>query len=185
MTRAELLRNVEIVDAAARVRGFAARAEIGDPATDAEIAECESTLGAALPPPYVASLREWNGATIEIFDPETDREEASLPISGTAQIKTSTRVLRELMAEAMHGSAVEAAVLDTMSRLAVIVSRDDINVVLDCGTPSDYRVRYIDLAYALSQFPPEMNVIAASPDEYLEKSIAHLATTLARATYWW
>jgi hypothetical protein len=132
---------------------------------------------------------------IEIYDPESREtgEEivtAQFPILDTKYVVASTRVLREVMAQAMAGSNVAATVDETLSRIVVMVSHDDIYVIFDCGAPGsndppDVNVRYIDLAYALSEFPPAIRTIASSPDDYFEKSLAHLAKTLERETYWW
>jgi NACalpha-BTF3-like transcription factor len=192
MTRVDLSRHVELLDTAARAQGLRARAEVASAATDQDIANCESALAISLPDVYKATLREWNGASIEIYDPESKEtgdevQHAEFVISDTKWIAATTRVLRELIAEAMAGSAVAADVAEAMSRIAVISSRNDINVFLTCdlGTPLDHTVRYVDLAYALGEFPPTTHVIATSPDEYLEKCFAHLAKTLERETYWW
>jgi len=194
MTRVELLRHFDKLKVAALSREFDARIEVGKPATDQEIAKCESALAANLPEPYKTTLREWNGAHIEIYASEDEVDErgdarlhADFVISDTKWIAATTRVLREVIAEAMAGSEVAAEVAEAMSRIAVISARDDIYVFLTCddNEPGDLTVQYIDLAYALSEFPPTMRVVAASPDEYLQRCVAHLSRTLQSGTYWW
>jgi hypothetical protein len=191
MTRAELVRHVQRLDTAAQSKGLCARSELGNPASDEDFSKCESSLAIQLPDSYKASLREWNGASIELYDPDSGEPgyevlHAQFRILDTKWIASTTRVLREIMTEAMEGSAVAIAVKDAMSRVAVIASQDDLNVLITCvpKTPPDLTVRCLDLAYALSERPPTAQVIAASPDQYFEKCFAHLTTTLERETYW-
>ena len=108
-------------------------------------------------------------------------------ISDIRAIIAGTENVRYEMNIAMAGSEVANVVAETMSRIVVIASQDDICVFFSCDerAPGDVSVRCMNLEYGLGKYPPTPDVIAASPDDYLERAFSHLASTLETEIYWW
>jgi hypothetical protein len=192
MTRAELLSNLSKLQEAACAKGLRLDARIGDAATEPEIARLEAALNVILPRPHRELLGQWNGCEVEIREPPgpgvlRGSLQAQWVVLDIDNIIAATDVVRQEMARAMAGSDVADQVAETMSRTVVIVSQDDICIFFACGDKEleELPVRCMNLEYALGEFPPTMQLIATSPDDYFEKCFAQLAKTLETEIYWW
>jgi hypothetical protein len=158
-------------------------------ASESEIAVCESAIGFRLPELYRATLAEWNGCDVEIYEPDGDFGKKSISalfsVLNAKMVAASTRSVRGMVEMATRGSPTADADISAVSRIAVITYHDDVAAFVQCGPESgDSSVAAIDLEYDLAELPLRLPTIASTSDEYLEKCFNHLAKTLETEIFW-
>jgi hypothetical protein len=165
--------------------------EIGPPATLAELAQCEQRAGARIPEEYKSSLLGWNGCTVRVVEPlseDPSREvlRADFMLPDTKQLASTSRGIRPFAETVMFGHKLADLVAGVMSRAITITFHDDVAVLLNANPAGldDGLVRWVDMAYLGDDSLLPFEVIADSPDDYIEKCFSHLARTLKTEIYW-
>ena len=192
MTHGELTARLRELEATARVRGMRAKWMIGEPATAQAIDACQSSLGFDFPAALLEQVRQWDGFVVELYQQREPGGDAD-PLRGSFQfldtrlIAAWTLHVRKQLSTAMDDPRIADASRDPISTMLFITYEDDIGAFVTASHkgPAEPEVRYVDMEYARDESPLELPVVATSLDDFIDKSLKHLADTLETPIYWW
>ncbi len=191
MTSRELQEGFDRARIAAERRGTALVLDLGIPASQADIDACEKVIGAKLTIQLRSFLERWNGMTIKCYpvgwpvtaEGWTDR----FDVASTEMIARLTSGITDFFKMGAEACPIPDDASRRIAGLLVLSCQDDLVVyhALDrCDGHGDCPIMKFNLEYSPDWFEDPGVPIASSVEEFVTRSLQHMASAGDNFLYW-